>query len=65
VVLEERSALRVVIPGQPGADLVPYKGLQFRTPQFADMVFEFVMDAGKVTSLKLKDPSGENVLQRK
>jgi len=66
VVLEEGvGALRVVIPGQPGANLVPYKGLQFRTPQFADMVFEFVMEGGQVTSLKLRDPSGENVLQRK
>ncbi len=65
VVSGEGSALRLVLPGQPGAQLMPYKGLQFRTPQFADMVFEFVMDAGKVTSLKLRDPSGENVLLRK
>ena len=64
VTLEEGGTLGLVFPDSPATSLFPYKGLQFRTPQFADVVFEFVMDGGKVTSLKLRDPSGENVLQK-
>lgn len=65
VTLQEGGTLGLVLPGQPGDILLPYKGLQFRTPKFADVVFEFVMESGKVTSLKLRDPGGENLLQKK
>jgi hypothetical protein len=39
--------------------LTRVKGLRFRTPQFADVVFEFVVDGGQVRALKRRDPSGE------
>lgn len=65
VALTEEGGLKIVFSGQPEIKLVPYKGLQFRVAEFADLVFEFVMEGGKVTSLKQRDPSGEYVFQRK
>ena len=53
------SGLALVFPGGPPQKLIPLKGLQFRTPQFADIVFEFVMENGQVKALKRRDPSGE------
>jgi hypothetical protein len=41
------------------------KGLAFRTPQFSDLTFEFVLQDGKVTGLKQKDPAGELTFPRK
>jgi hypothetical protein len=35
------------------------KGFRFRTPQFADVVFEFVVENGRVRALKQRDPGGE------
>jgi len=35
------------------------KGLQFRTPQFTDVIYEFVLEDGQVKALKERDPSGE------
>ena len=40
------------------------KGLQFRTAQFADVIFEFVMENGQVKALKRRDPSGEFTFPR-
>ena len=39
--------------------LIPVKGMQFRTPQFADIIFEFMVENGQVKGLKRRDPSGE------
>ena len=39
--------------------LIPIKGLRFKTPQFSDDIYEFVMENGQVTALKERDPSGE------
>jgi CubicO group peptidase (beta-lactamase class C family) len=39
--------------------LTQTKGLQFRVASFADVVFEFVTEGGKVTGLKIRQPSGE------
>jgi hypothetical protein len=33
--------------------------LQFRTPQFADVVYEFILENGQAKALKERDPSGE------
>jgi hypothetical protein len=41
------------------------KGLRFRTPQFSDVIFEFVMENGQVKALKQTDPSGEFSFPRK
>ena len=65
VVARAGGELYLVFPGQPEDRLIPYKGLKFRTPEFADVVFEFVEENGQVTALKQTDPSGEYVFKRK
>jgi hypothetical protein len=35
------------------------KGLRFRTPQFGDVVFEFVVEGGRAKALKQRTPGGE------
>jgi hypothetical protein len=59
VTYQPGAGLSLLFPGGPPQKLVPVKGLKFRTPQFADTIYEFVMEAGKVTGLKERDPSGE------
>jgi hypothetical protein len=59
VAYQPGAGLSLVFPGAPPAKLIPIKGLKFRTPQFADTVYEFVMAQDKVTGLKERDPSGE------
>lgn len=56
--------LALVFPGGPPQKLIPVKGLQFRTAQFADIIFEFVMENGQVKGLKRRDPSGEFMYPR-
>lgn len=65
VAYSEEGGLRIVMPGQPDVRLLPWKGLQFRVPEFADVVFEFVMEKGQVAGLKQRDPSGEFLFPRK
>jgi hypothetical protein len=55
----ENSGLSIVAPGAPPVALNQVKGLQFRTPQFSDVIFEFMMENGRITALKQKAPSGE------
>ncbi len=59
VTYQPGTGLWLAFPGGPPRKLVPVKELRFRTPQFADTIYEFVMEAGKVTGLKERDPSGE------
>lgn len=56
--------LALVFPGGPPEKLIPVKSLQFRTAQFADIIFEFVMENGQVKGLKRRDPSGEFMYPR-
>jgi CubicO group peptidase (beta-lactamase class C family) len=65
VVLKEDGSLLMLSPGEPDQKLVPYKGLKFRIPEFSDVVFEFVMENGRVQSLKQRDASGEYTYTRK
>ena len=65
VVYSEATGLSLVPPGNPPLQLIPVKGLRFRTPRFSDLVLEFVMENGRVTGLKQRDPSGEITLPRK
>jgi CubicO group peptidase (beta-lactamase class C family) len=65
VVLKEDLALFLVYPGQPEEKLVPYKGLMFRIEHFSDVILEFVVENGRVTALKQRDPSGEYVYIKK
>jgi CubicO group peptidase (beta-lactamase class C family) len=59
------GGLSIALPGAPVLPLNQTKGLAFRTPQFADLVFEFVVENGQVKALKEKDPSGEMTYQKK
>jgi len=65
VVFRPGSGLFVVQPGAPDQKLVPYKGLKFRLPEFADVLFEFVEENGQITALKQITPGGEFVSKRK
>jgi hypothetical protein len=64
VLYQPGSGLSLAFPGGPPLKLIPIKGLKFRTPQFADNIYEFVMENGKVTALKERDPSGEYTYSR-
>jgi CubicO group peptidase (beta-lactamase class C family) len=59
VVLKSEGILNLVIPGQTPSELVPYKGLRFRNPAFPNTVFEFVLENGRVRSLRQITASGE------
>jgi hypothetical protein len=65
VVLKADDLLYLVFPGQPVYQLTPYKTHRFRMKGFADLTFEFVVENGKVTGLKQRDPSGEYQFKRK
>ena len=59
------SGLFVVRVGAPDQKLVPYKGLKFKVPEFADVIIEFVEEGGQITAMKQIDPSGEYISKRK
>src|SRR5882672_693319 len=56
---QEATGLSLVFPGSPPFPLAQVKGLRFRTPQFGDVVFEFVVEGSQVKALKQRDPGGE------
>jgi hypothetical protein len=58
------TGLALAFPGGPPQKLIPVKGMQFRTPQFADVIYEFVLENGQVKVLKQRDPSGEYTFTR-
>ena len=64
VVYQPGAGLSLVFSGAPPEKLIPIKGLKFRTPQFADDIYEFVMENGKVTALKERNPEGEFTFAR-
>src|SRR5438876_1054450 len=64
VLYQPGAGLSLVFPGAPPLKLSPVKGLQFRTPQFSDTIYEFVMENGQVKALKERDPSGEYSFSR-
>jgi CubicO group peptidase (beta-lactamase class C family) len=61
---QESSGLSLVAPGGPPLPLTQVKGLRFRTPQFSDVIFEFVVENGQVRGLKQTTPGGEYVFPR-
>jgi CubicO group peptidase (beta-lactamase class C family) len=65
VALKPDGTLVLLFPGQPEEALLPFKGLQFRMKRYSEVIFEFVVEDGKVKSLKQRDPSGEYVFPRK
>jgi len=64
VLYQPGAGLSLAFPGGPPVKLIPIKGLKFRTPQFADDIYEFVMENGQVKALKERDPSGEFTFPR-
>jgi hypothetical protein len=58
-VYQPGAGLSLVFPGGAPQPLILLKGLRFRTAQFADDTFEFVMENGQVKALKERDPNGE------
>lgn len=59
VVFNQERGLSLIAPGAPAYPLVPMGGTKFRLPQFPDSLVEFVVESGRVTAMKQKDPSGE------
>jgi CubicO group peptidase (beta-lactamase class C family) len=64
VLYQPGTGLSIAFPGGPAQKLVPVKGLQFRTPQFADVIYEFILENGQVTALRERSPSGEYSFSR-
>ena len=58
------TGLSIAFPGAPPQKLIHVKGMQFRTPLFADDIYEFVLENGQVKALKERTPSGEYAFQR-
>ncbi len=58
------AGLVLTAPGELDTNLVPLKGLRFRTRGFSERTFEFVMEEGQVKQLKITRPSGEYTLTR-
>jgi len=58
------AGLSIAFPGAPPQKLIHLKSMQFRTPLFADDVYEFVLENGQVKALKERTPSGEYTFQR-
>ena len=65
VALKPGGGLTLVLPGQPVLAMIRTKGYAFRTPQFSDLVLEFVVEDGQVKALKQRDPSGEFTFPKK
>ena len=65
VMLKSDQFLYFLIPGQPAYQFFPYKARKFRIQAFSDVTYEFVVEDGKVVSMKQIDPSGEYVFKRK
>jgi CubicO group peptidase (beta-lactamase class C family) len=63
--LKEDGGLGLVLAGQPFRPLLPWKPRLFRVKEFSDVVFEFVVEGGRVTALKQISPSGEFTSVRK
>jgi hypothetical protein len=61
---QANNGLSLVAPGGPPLPLTQVKGLRFRTPQFSDVIFEFVVENGQVKALKQTDPGSEYAFPR-
>ena len=62
VVLKNKNQL--FIEGEPDLELIPYKVNIFKTKDFADITFEFLIENGKVIAMKQKSTSGEYVIKK-
>ncbi len=58
------GVLSLVPSNGPPAALIQVRDFTFRTKEFADLLYEFVVENGVVTAMKVHDPSGETALPR-
>jgi hypothetical protein len=58
------AGLSLLLPGDAPQKLLQVKGMQFRSPRFADTIYEFVLENGQPKALKERDPSGEYTFPR-
>jgi hypothetical protein len=65
VVLKEDGSFGIEAPGRPFQALQPWKPHRFRIKEFADEIFEFELQDGRVTALKQRGPSGEYRLPKR
>lgn len=65
VVLRPDGTLAIQYASGTFQNLIPWRPRRFRIKEFADVVFEFITDNGKVAALKQTDPSGEFVFTRR
>ena len=65
VVLKEDGTFGIAFPGAPFQVLQPWKPHKFKVPEFSDVTVEFVVENGKVTAMKQRDPGGEYTFPRK
>ena len=61
---QETAGLSLLSPGASPVPLTRVKGTRFRSPQFSDVTFEFVLEGGQVKAMKQKSPAGEYVFPR-
>jgi hypothetical protein len=59
VVLRPDGTLALLYASGTFQDLIPWQPRRFRIKEFADVVYEFEIENGKVVALKQSDPSGE------
>jgi CubicO group peptidase (beta-lactamase class C family) len=62
VVLKNKNQL--VVLGSPDMALMPYKPNLFKTKDFADLTIEFILENEKVIAIKIKDGTGEYVINK-
>lgn len=60
-VILKNNNLYLVFPGTPLIELIPSKPNFFLTKEYPDYSVEFLLENGKVKSIKQKDPSGEYI----
>jgi len=65
VTLAPGGKLSMAAPGAAPVPLTQEKGLAFRTPQFSDVTFEFLVRDGQVTALRRREPGAEFTFPRK
>ncbi|MDP9205507.1 MAG: serine hydrolase [Gemmatimonadota bacterium] len=65
VVLRPDGTLALQYANGTFQNLIPWQSRRFRIKEFADVVFEFVTEGGRVTALKQTDPSGEFIFTRR
>jgi CubicO group peptidase (beta-lactamase class C family) len=65
IVLRPDNTLAMQFPNGTFQNLVPWQPNRFRTKEFADVIFEFVVENGRVVALKQSDPGGEYRFTRK